>query len=69
MTAKNYLKETLLSILCYIIHGKGSSRRSSPANGTFPPSNSRKLVLKGQFHGFAHVQGLSLAVVNFTVSY
>ena len=27
------------------------------------------LSLKGQFHGFAHVQALSLAVVNFTVSY
>ena len=25
--------------------------------------------LKGQFHGFAHVQALALAVVNFTVSY
>ena len=25
-------------------------------------------LLKGQFHGFAHVQALSLAVVNFTVS-
>ena len=25
--------------------------------------------LKEQFHGFAHVQALALAVVNFTVSY
>ena len=25
VTAKNYLKETLLSILCFIIQGKGSS--------------------------------------------
>ena len=27
------------------------------------------VTLKGQFHGFAHVQALALAVVNFTVSY
>ena len=27
------------------------------------------VTLKGQFHGFAHVQALGLAVVNFTVSY
>ena len=26
-------------------------------------------TLKGQFHGFANVQALALAVVNFTVSY
>ena len=26
-------------------------------------------ILKGQFHGFAHVQALALAVVNVTVSY
>ena len=26
-------------------------------------------ILKGQFHGFAHVQALALAVVNFTVSH
>ena len=27
MTAKNYLKESLLSILCFIIQGKGSSEK------------------------------------------
>ena len=28
VTAKNYLKETLMSILCFIIQGKGSSGKS-----------------------------------------
>ena len=28
-----------------------------------------QLILKGLFHGIAHVQALALAVVNFTVSY
>ena len=32
-------------------------------------SQSKTTELKGQFHGFAHVQSLALAVVNFTVSY
>ena len=27
ITVKNYLKESLLSILCFIIHGKGSSEK------------------------------------------
>ena len=27
MTMKNYLKESLLSLLCFIIHGQGSSEK------------------------------------------